>query len=149
MTARSYAEVLQFYAEQIHALDDGRVDDWAATFAQDAVFVQQAVPGRRFAQNATAERTGRTAIADALRGAIRKRADTRVTRRYWIDVVVATPADGGLRTRFYALNVETPEGGPTTVHNSTVGEDLLTEQEGRLQIRRRTIVHDAAASRGA
>lgn len=40
---------LPFYVRQLHLLDAGEVDAWAATFTVDAVFTQVAPAGRTFA----------------------------------------------------------------------------------------------------
>ncbi|MGI5175634.1 nuclear transport factor 2 family protein [Dactylosporangium sp. CA-152071] len=138
--------LLPFYVRQLHLLDAGEVDAWAATFTVDAVFTQVAPAGRTFAGGAPAQRRGRAAIAGALRAAVAKRAGSAVVRRYWLDMLVVDPAPGGaLRTRFAAFNVETPAGGRPVVHNSTTGEDLLVPAPGGWLVAARRITHDAVS----
>lgn len=43
-TAGLYTEIQQFYAQQMHLLDDGRVEEWAHTFTTDGVFAANAQP---------------------------------------------------------------------------------------------------------
>ncbi|MEV4510288.1 nuclear transport factor 2 family protein [Dactylosporangium sp. NPDC049525] len=133
-----------FYVRQLHLLNAGEVDAWAATFTGEAVFTQVAPGGRTFAGGAPAQRRGREAIAGALRAAVAKRAGIRVVRRYWLGMLTAEPApDGALRTRFAAFNVETPAGGRPVIHNSTTGEDLLVPAPGGWLVATRRITHDA------
>lgn len=133
-----------FYVRQLHLLDAGEVDAWAATFTGDAVFTQVAPGGRTFAGGAPAQRQGRAAIAGALRAAVAKRAGSGVIRRYWLGMLTADPVTGGaLRARFAAFNVETPVGGRPVIHNSTTGEDLLVPAPGGWLVAARRITHDA------
>ncbi|MET7425466.1 nuclear transport factor 2 family protein [Dactylosporangium sp. NPDC005555] len=134
-----------FYVRQLHLLDAGEVDAWAATFTGDAVFTQVAPSGRTFAGGAPAQRRGRAAIAGALRAAVAKRAGSAVVRRYWLGMLTADPVPERLRTRFAAFNVETPLGGRPVIHNSTTGEDLLVPApDGGWLVATRRITHDAA-----
>ncbi|MFG2041504.1 nuclear transport factor 2 family protein [Dactylosporangium sp. NPDC048998] len=132
----------EFYVRQLRLLDDGAVEEWADTFTAGAVFTQHAPAGRTFAGGAPAVRSGRVAIAAALRAAVAKRAGSRVTRRYWLGML---RADGAGRTRWLAFNIETPVGGRPVLHNSTGGEDLLVPAGDSWRVHRRTVVHDAAA----
>ncbi|MBB2910434.1 hypothetical protein FHS43_001697 [Streptosporangium becharense] len=140
-----HQKVRQFYVLQAQLLDRGDVEAWAATFTEDAVFVQSSHRDRVFAGNSSPERRGRPAIAQAAGRGVAARAATGVTRRYWVDAhTVRRSYDLTLRTRFNALLIETPAGGPCRIFLSVAGEDILIPHGGAWQVSRRTIFHDDA-----
>lgn len=143
MAADAYHLVHRFYVTQLRLLDAGAVDQWAATFTSDATFAQHGLPGRTYSGNAPATRRGREAIAAAASAAVTRRAGEAVIRRYWLGMLsVAHADDGTVRTRFRALNVETPAGGTPALHNSTTGEDVLVPFGDGFLVRERIVRHD-------
>lgn len=166
-----YAELQQFYAYQVQLLGDGDIDRWAETFAEDAVFEQEAPPGHVFAGNAPPVRAGRTAIAAAARGAVAARREGGLVRRYWIGMLDAaldgdpaagavsgpesgrpaygpagTPADEvRVRTTYRAAQIQTATAGAPRLHLSTTGRDLLVRRDGRWLVRHRVNSHDTTA----
>ncbi|WP_329395840.1 nuclear transport factor 2 family protein [Streptomyces melanogenes] len=143
---RLYDEIQRFYARQVRLLGDGDVDRWALTFTEDAVFEQEAPADKVFAGNAPPVRTGRAAIAAAARGAVgERRADGRV-RRYLIGMLTVRPApDGAVHTRYDAVLVQTPRGGPCELHLSTTGRDELVRRGDGWLVRHRVNSHDSVA----
>ncbi|MFF3936423.1 nuclear transport factor 2 family protein [Streptomyces phaeofaciens] len=144
--ARLYDEVQRFYARQVQLLGDGDVDRWALTFAEDAVFEQEAPPEKVFAGNAPPVRRGRAEIAAAARGAVAERAAAGRVRRYLIGMLtVRRLPDGALTTRYCAVLVQTPPGGRAALHLSTTGRDLLVRHGDRWLVRHRINSHDSEA----
>ena len=100
-----YQRVQQFYAVQMRLLDEGRAEEWAATFTEDGEFGQDRRPEPR---------RGRAEIGGRLRKAADALADRGVVRRHWLGMLAVDPQqDGTVRTRYYALVIETPKGGPS------------------------------------
>nr|WP_280117712.1 nuclear transport factor 2 family protein [Streptomyces cinereoruber] len=124
----------RFYAEQMRHLDEGRAEEWAATFTEDGVF----------AQNSGAEPVrGRAAIAAAVRaGRARLAADPQRRRHVFGMLTVDPAADGAVRARSYAQVLATPPGGPTVLHLSAVCEDELVPVDGGWAVRHRRVDHD-------
>jgi bifunctional aromatase (cyclase/dehydratase) len=122
-----YGRVQDFYARQMRLLDDGKAEEFAATFTDDGVF----------AQTSSAPRRGRAAIAVAFRRAVERR-DGR-TRRHWFGMLSVDPptAEGTIRTRYYALVIQ-----GSRLHLHTTAEDELVERDGVLLVRSRTVDHD-------
>ncbi|WP_069464251.1 nuclear transport factor 2 family protein, partial [Actinacidiphila rubida] len=90
--AALYAEVERFYARQAQLLGEGRLDQWALTFTEDAVFEQEAQAGRVWTGNAPSARRGRAAIVAAARGAVAARREAAAVRRYLIGMLTLSPA---------------------------------------------------------
>ncbi|MBB2910433.1 hypothetical protein FHS43_001696 [Streptosporangium becharense] len=135
--AETYQRIQQFYARHMQLLDDGAAEEWAETFTEDAFFEQNVKdePWR-----------GREQIGTRLRRGIDAMGDSGVQRRHWFGMISARPGEaaGELRTRYYALVLETPAGGAPSVRLSIVGEDVLVEDDGALLVKYRSIAHDGA-----
>nr|WP_267889361.1 nuclear transport factor 2 family protein [Streptomyces sp. NBRC 110035] len=129
-----YVSVQRFYAEQMRLLDEGRAEEWAATFTEDGVF----------GQNSGAEPVrGRTAISAAVRAnQARLAADPQQRRHVFAMLTVDPAADGAVRARSYAQVLVTPPGGPTVLHLSAVCEDELVPAAGGWAVRHRQVDHD-------
>ncbi|MFI2242260.1 nuclear transport factor 2 family protein [Streptomyces chrestomyceticus] len=131
-----YAEVQQFHAAQMQALDGGDFDTYSATFTEDGEF--EHTPGRPAART-------RAGIAEELRGYHRERfADDPVQRRHSFSMLRLAPRpDGAIDATFYCLvitsrpGIRVPEIAPScTVH------DVLVREQGKLLTRSRRVAHD-------
>lgn len=129
-----YAEVQQFYAEHMHALDDGDADAWALTFTEDAKFE---------APNAPQPVAGRAALAAAVRHTARELAAAGEVHRHWHGMVAVYPQpDGSVSARCYALVIATPRGGEPRLHRACVCHDMLVHRDGRWLVHRRRVTRD-------
>ncbi|MEV4510287.1 nuclear transport factor 2 family protein [Dactylosporangium sp. NPDC049525] len=129
-----YQRVQQFYAVQMRLLDEGRAEEWAATFTEDGEFGQDRRPEPR---------RGRAEIGGRLRTAADALAARGVLRRHWLGMLAVDPQpDGTVLTRYYALVIETPQGGPSALHLSTAVDDVLVPDGDAFLVRRRYVVHD-------
>ncbi|GCB46919.1 nuclear transport factor 2 family protein [Streptomyces sp. NL15-2K] len=136
VTAELYARIQQFYAWQMGLIDDRKAEEWAATFAEDAVFEEASrmEPLR-----------GRAAIA----ASCRKRADRleaeQTDFRHWLGMLdVRAQPDGTLRTRSYALAMRTRLGGPLEIFASVVCRDHLVPDGNGWLVRHRSLQHDGS-----
>jgi uncharacterized protein (TIGR02246 family) len=126
-----YTRVQQFYVHQLGLLDQGRPDDWADLFTEDAEFVE--VTRNRL--------RGR----EAIRAAMRARAEQVTTRgldffRHWLGMLhVEQRDDDSLRTRSYALAMYTPTGGDLNVYANVVCRDVLVRQHGQWLVHHRDL----------
>ncbi|NDZ71463.1 nuclear transport factor 2 family protein [Streptomyces sp. SID10362] len=133
-TGGLYTEIQQFYARQMHLLDDGRVEEWAGTFTPDGVFAANAQP---------VPAVGREAITAAAAAATEAYARAGVQRRHWLGMVSVEGVDGGVvRARCYALVIETPRGGRPEIKASTLCEDRVVRVDGAWRIEDRRITRD-------
>jgi hypothetical protein len=129
-----HAEVQDFYARQMHMIDSGHAEAWAATFTEDGIFAANAYPQPT---------VGRAAIAQAVRATAAQLTAEGVVHRHWFGMLAVYPEnDGTLRTRYYALVIRTPKGGQPVIHRCTVAEDELVRQQGVWQVRRRNVTRD-------
>lgn len=102
--AELYAQIQQFYANQVRHLDSVRAEAFAATFTEDGVFDQR--PGAD-------PLVGRAAIAAAIRAYQESTgaAGDPVQRRHWFNMLQVFPQDDGtVRTEYYALVLHTRPG---------------------------------------
>jgi SnoaL-like domain len=129
-----YHQIQQFYAHQMQLLDEGLVEEWAASFTEDGVF----------AANAHPEPTrGRTAIRQAAQQTVQDLSAKGLIRRHWLGMVVLGPReDGSVFARSYAQVLETPRGGATVLRMSTVCEDLLCHDGEQWLVRNRQVWRD-------
>ncbi|MFD0023825.1 nuclear transport factor 2 family protein [Streptomyces sp. NPDC058382] len=133
-TTGLYTEIQQFYAQQMHLLDDGRVEEWAHTFTTDGVFAANAQP---------VPAVGREAITAAAAAATAAYAEAGVQRRHWLGMVsVESATDTVVTARCYALVIETPRGGRPEIKASTLCEDRVVRVDGAWQIEDRRITRD-------
>jgi actinorhodin biosynthesis protein ActVIA len=134
ITADLYAEVLQYYARQMQALDGGKVEAYADTFTADGVFGH--TPGR---EPARGQEEIRSDLAEVQK---RLAADPQQRRHLFTMVDVDPQPDGRLRCTSYALVLTTrPGGGPEAVRSCVV-RDVLVREGGELRNAERIVDHD-------
>ncbi|GAA3726102.1 nuclear transport factor 2 family protein [Streptomyces tremellae] len=131
-------EVEHFYARQMQLLDDHACEEWADTFTSDGTFDANGLP---------APSTGRAAIAAGARAATSRLEAEGLVHRHWLGMLtISENDDRTITARSYALVVQTRLGGGTSLHRSTLCHDVLTRDEnGRLQVYRRTVTRDDIA----
>ncbi|MBB5158010.1 nuclear transport factor 2 family protein [Saccharopolyspora phatthalungensis] len=128
------SELTEFYARQMQALDAGQAEQWAATFTEDGVFAANAYPQPT---------VGRAAITEAVKAAAAQLAADQVVHRHWLGMLAVYPVDEHtVRTRFYALVIQTPKNGVAAIHRSTIAEDELVRGGDGWQVRRRDVTRD-------
>ena len=134
-----YVRVQQFYARQMALLDDGLVEEWAATFCLDAVFAETRMPDPL---------RGRAAIRDAVRSGVDGLAAAGVDFRHRFGMLDVIPAPDGVRTRFCTLALATPPGGPTEIRGNVVGRDHLEPAGDSWLVRQRQLRYDGSGRPG-
>ncbi|MGK8500945.1 nuclear transport factor 2 family protein [Nocardia asiatica] len=129
-----YAEVQQFYAEQMQRLDNRDIPGYAATFAEDAEF--EHTPGIPPA------RTRAGIIADLVE--FHKRFETDpMQRRHWFNMINLQPQDDGtIVSTAYCLVVKIRPGSKPEIAPSCVVHDVLVRSDGALLTRSRRVSHD-------
>jgi actinorhodin biosynthesis protein ActVIA len=131
-TPEVYAEVLHFYARQMHMMDSGDFAGFAKTFVEDGVFTLAG--GRGLLE-------GREAI-----GAGAEAAEARYQGgqpRHWFDMMTAEESpDGTLVTTYYALVSVTARDGSILFEPSCLVRDALVRRDGGLLMLTRTITRD-------
>ncbi len=136
VSAELYARIQQFYHRQMGLLDDGRAEEWADTFTEDALFLEplRLEPLR-----------GREAIRTSARARADRLAAEQLDFRHWLNMLdVRHLDDGSVFTRVYALPMRTPRGGGLDIFASVVCRDQLVAVGDGWQVRRREIHHDGA-----
>lgn len=131
-----YYSVEQFYARQMQVLDSGDAPRWAATFTNDGTFSSNGM------QNAI---TGYDKLLAAAEKAVATLASEGITRRHLMSTLTIDGGDDtGVLTRCYVLVIDT-NNGKTTLHMSTVMEDLLVFSEAGWLVQKRTVSRDGLA----
>lgn len=130
-----YTEIQQFYARQVHLLDDVQSEEFAATFTPDGIFRHRPDAG---------ESRGRDAIAGTVSSFNERFADDPTQRRHWFNMLAVDPRDdGSISTTFYALVVSTKPGGQPVIAPSCVAHDVLVrDEDGELRTQSRIVDHD-------
>lgn len=132
-----YGRIQEFYAEQMHLLDAGATEEWAATFTHDGVFAANGLP---------APAHGRAAIAAGARQSVEALARAGLVNRHWLGMLRLTPEPAGaVRARCYAMVIQTPRGGGSSIFRSTVCTDLLVPAGDSWLVRDRQITRDDLA----
>ncbi|MBF6297111.1 MULTISPECIES: nuclear transport factor 2 family protein [Nocardia] len=129
-----YAEVQQFYAEQMQRLDNRDIPGYAETFTEDAEFEHS--PGIPPA------RTRAGIIADLVE--FHKRFETDpMQRRHWFNMINLQPQDDGtIVSTAYCLVVKIRPNSKPEIAPSCVVHDVLVRVDGALLTRSRRVVHD-------
>ncbi|MCP2279396.1 actinorhodin biosynthesis protein ActVIA [Nocardia amikacinitolerans] len=129
-----YAEVQQFYAEQMQRLDNRDIPGYADTFTEDAEFEHS--PGIPPA------RTRAGIIADLVE--FHKRFETDpMQRRHWFNMINLQPQDDGtIVSTTYCLVVKIRPNSKPEIAPSCVVHDVLVRVDGALLTRSRRVVHD-------
>lgn len=135
VTSAQHQGLEHFYAAHLQHLDNGDADGWAAAFTADAEFGQSTRPEPR---------RGREVIAQRMRLAVAALRERRLVRRHLLgNLAVSADTDGNLRARYYVLVIDTPHGGRSELHLSTVCDDVLVpDPSGGWLVRSRYILHD-------
>lgn len=129
-----YAEVQQFYARQMQALDSGKLEAYAQTFTEDAEFGH--TPGREPART-------RAGIIRDLHEVHARFADDPQQRRHVFTMMDLDPQeDDSIRSTVYALVITTRPGGRPELVRSCVVHDVLVREEGGFRNRSRMVRHD-------
>jgi actinorhodin biosynthesis protein ActVIA len=137
VTGDLYAEVQTFYARQMRALDDLKLEEYAATFVEDGV-VEHASRGEK-AQ-------GRAEMLAGMRAALPRYAG--VVPRHWFDKLLITPVDDDtINVSYYTLVTRTDAQGTVTFEPTFIVEDVLVRQNGVLFTKSRVIFRDTPSNR--
>ncbi|MEU3416616.1 MULTISPECIES: nuclear transport factor 2 family protein [unclassified Streptomyces] len=129
-----YTQVQQFYAHQMQALDEGRLEEYTQTFTKDGSF--QHSPG-------IAAAVGRDAILEELRSFLKKYQDDPTQRRHFFNQMVLEPQqDGSIRSTVYALIVRVRPNERPEVWPSTVVHDVIEVTDGEILLRSRSVSYD-------
>jgi actinorhodin biosynthesis protein ActVIA len=132
--AALYAEVQQHQARQMHALDEGKFEEYAATFTPDGLF--RHTPGREPAR-------GREAIVRELYEFHERYADDPVQRRHLFTMLAVDELDDtSVQADFYALVLTTRTTGLTVGPSCPVRDVLVRADDGRLLTASRWVEHD-------
>lgn len=130
-----YAEVQQFYARHIQLMDEGRAEEAALTFTEDASMVSppKIVESIR----------GRANLAAGLRTAADTLASEGVRYRRCHTMLAVEPRpDGHLLVRAYVQVVRTRRGEGSVLHAMCVCEDVLVRVDGDLKVHERVVTRD-------
>ncbi len=129
-----HLEVARFYARHLQLLDDGDVDEWAATCTDDCAFL---LPGM------TEPVRGRQALAAAVRKVREELAAKGERQRHLHVMTTVTPReDGTFRARSYGLVISTQRGGDPRLHRMCVCEDVLVRTADGWQVQSRRVTRD-------
>ena len=129
-----YAEVQQFYADQMQRLDNRDISGYAETFTEDAEF--QHTPDRPPALT----RAG--IVSDLVEFHQRFEADP-MQRRHWFNMINLQPQDdGSIVSTAYCLVVKVRPNSKPEIAPSCVVHDVLVRVEGNLLTRSRRVAHD-------
>lgn len=129
-----YAEVQQFYAQQIQRLDNHDIEGYAATFTEDAEFAH--TPGRHPART-------RTGIIADLHEFYRQFENDPMQRRHWFNMINLEPQpDGSIRSTVYCLVVKIRRGARPEIAPSCVVHDVLVWVNSDLMTQSRRVEHD-------
>jgi 3-phenylpropionate/cinnamic acid dioxygenase small subunit len=136
VSVQLYCSVQLFYARQMQLLDDGNVEAWVDTFAEDAPF---------YSSSRADPVVGRPDMIRVM-GAVRDgRVAAGIVRRHWIGMLDLWPQpDGTVHTRAYAIVFATRQGEGPAVQLCTVCRDVLAPQEDTWCVRERRVTHDGA-----
>lgn len=132
--AELYAEVLQYYAHQMQALDEGKLETYADSFTEDAVFSH--TPGREPA------RTRPGILSDLYAVRERQTADPQQRRHMFTMVDVERQPGDRLRCTCYALVLTTRPGNNPEMVRSCVVRDVLVREDGQFRNQERLVDHD-------
>lgn len=129
-----YAEVQQFYADQMQRLDNRDIPGYAATFTEDAEF--EHTPGRPPART-------RAGIVNDLTEFHQRFESDPMQRRHWFGMTnLQRQEDGTLLATSYCLVVKIRPGRAPEANPSCVVHDVLVRVEGVLLTRSRRVTHD-------
>ncbi|MFD6194047.1 nuclear transport factor 2 family protein [Streptomyces sp. NPDC060275] len=126
----------QFYAAQVHALNDGDHVTYRGTFTTDAEFVLGGAP---------APLHGAEAITEHSRSLASRRSESGDVQRHHVTMTGLVNRPGtAIAARSRTLITTTTPHGATVVTASTTCLDEFAMEGGVLRIRRRVVVRDEA-----
>ncbi|MCM6771855.1 nuclear transport factor 2 family protein [Nocardia sp. CDC159] len=129
------AEVGRFYARHTQLMDEGRAEDAAATFTEEASMVSP--------PKISTPIVGRAALAEALRrNADQLAAEGIQYRRCYSMILVEVRDDGSIFARSYVQVVKTERGTGSQLHAMCVCEDVLVRTAGELRVAERVVTRD-------
>ena len=132
VNAELYAEVQQFYANQMRLLDTLKIEDYAATFTPDG-WIEHAHRNERA--------TGRAEMIAGMYAALPRYKGVVV--RHWFDHLVVEPAsDGSLKVSYYTLVTRVNKEGQVVFEPTFTIDDVLVRVDGVLHTASRYIVKD-------
>lgn len=132
-----YIQVQHFYARQMQALDNGRLEEHANTFTKDGSFAL--TPGAEPA-------VGPDAILEELRAFVKQFENNPTQLRHHFNQILLDPRDdGSIAATVYALIVqvrpnEQPEIGASVVLHDVI--DVVDATDGRFLLRSRSVSYD-------
>lgn len=130
-----YCEVMQFYANHIQLMDEGKAEDVAQTFTVNASMVSP--------PKVPEPVVGRASLAAGLRQAADSLAAEGVRyRRCHTMMSVHERPDGEVLVRCYVQVVRTVRGEAPVLHAMCVCEDVLAREDGELKVRSRVVTRD-------
>ncbi|KNE82215.1 MULTISPECIES: nuclear transport factor 2 family protein [Streptomyces] len=128
-----YCEVVQYYARQMPLMEEGRIEEYAATFTEDGVF--EHAMGWRLA--------GREQLVEGTRTGVARYAGKAM--RHWYDRITVTAAeDGEVHCGYLAMVSLVDAEGRVSFEPSCTVRDVLVRRDGELLTRYRFIRHDTA-----
>ncbi|WP_409181512.1 nuclear transport factor 2 family protein [Amycolatopsis sp. VS8301801F10] len=137
VSRETLAEIQDFYARQVQAMDNGRYAEFADTFAEDCAFTP-------VKNQSTAH--GRQAIVAKLDDFARTLSGNGEQRRHWMSMSVIDEAGPGeYDVVSYALVTNTAPGEPPKLHWSGEIVDRLVREGDRLRVRTRAVNSDSIA----
>jgi len=135
--AALYVEVQQHQARQMHALDEGKFEEYAGTFTPDGVF--RHTPGREPA-------IGREAIVRELYEFHERFAADPVQRRHMFTMLAVDELDdSSVQADFYTLVITTRSSGMIAGPSCPVRDVLVRGEDGRLLTASRWVENDTLA----
>ncbi|PXX59765.1 SnoaL-like protein [Nocardia tenerifensis] len=129
------AEVGRFYARHVQLMDEGRAEEAADTFTEEASMVSP--------PKISTPIVGRAALAAGLRAnADQLAADGIRYRRCYSTILVEVRDDGSVFARSYVQVIRTERDKGSYLHAMCVCEDVLVRTDGELKVAERVAIRD-------
>jgi actinorhodin biosynthesis protein ActVIA len=126
--------VEDFYARQMQALDEGRYEQFADSFAPEGVFSHHP---------ASPPAVGRAAIVNEILAHRARSADTPTQTRHWFNhIVLDQRPDGLIAATVYVLIVNTRPGNSAELGSSCVMHDVLAVGDTDIHTAERKVTYD-------
>ncbi len=131
-----YTAIQQLYAEHMQLLDDGRIEEWAQRFTDDAIFATDAYP---------LPVRGRAKIIAGAQQHVDQLARAGVVRRHWLGMGAVVRHDDKLDVRSYALVIQSSKDDGVHIRSSTTCEDVLVPHGDSWLISERLVRRDTVS----
>lgn len=129
------AEVGRFYSRHVQLMDEGRAEEAADTFTEEAAMLSP--------PKISTPIVGREALAAGLRrNADQLAADGIRYRRCYSMTLVDVRGDGSIFARSYVQVVKTERDKGSHLHAMCVCEDVLVYEDGELKVADRIVTRD-------